>query len=158
MKNSILLFFLLCTVELFAQGKLLGKPSYAGVVEFAGGGFGGYNYPVKGDSVLVYTDYEKIDFRVFSAKDKGPDRDLHFYLKYLKLVAKKEFLHIESIDRSIPTGKYDMKFIAEQPGGSKYTIYLTHYSDGTSAELNILGENEGTRLDNICLVKLVRIK
>lgn len=136
------------------------KPAYVGVVEYTKGQFGSFSYPQKGDSVYVYTDFQKISCRIFGHKDAGGERIIQLDFKSLKLIRKKEFMNIVSPTQSIPTGNYDMKLSnqAGKKGGTIHIVSLTHYGDGKEADLTILGENDGARLDDICVVKLVRVK
>lgn len=159
MRNLLLVFFVCLFGSAFTQPKSPEKPAYVGVVDYAKGSFGGYNAPQKGDSVYVYTDYQKISFRVFSADPKDTDRTFWIDFKSLKLLKKKEYGNIVSPTKTIPTGNYDMKF--SDAGKKNFTVHLislNHYGDGNTADMNILGEHDGHRLDDICVARLLKVK
>lgn len=136
------------------------KPVYGGKIEFAKGGFGGYNYPQQDDSVLVYiTDSTQIRLKVFSSKDKQmPARDLHINFNDLKLLKRKEYQEIVSMDKRIATNNYDMKFSSASKTNYSSTVSITHYSNGSVADLTVMVEKDGLQIYDLFLAKLTKFK
>ena len=168
--KSFLLFVLIsfcCSLTTMAQNSakdmMKSPPSYTGNIEFTRGSFDGYDYPVKGDSVLVYLkDSSQISFIVFSPKEKKTaPRMLHIDCKALKPVRRKEFNNIRGPSDIVPTNNFDVKFSDEQEGvksTSVSTAHLTHYSDGDSAELLVMVEHDGLQIYDLFLAKLKKTK
>lgn len=134
------------------------KPDYVGHIEYTKGNFGTYNYPIKGDSVIVYIKDSTIDFIILSIEGNNP-RNLEISSSDLKQVQRKEYDDIITEDKIIPSGSFDLKYTAENSGRySRCTVYLTHYGDGTTADLTLIGESGGIRLNDIFTAQLVKFK
>ena len=129
-----------------SQKKDVSKSSYTGLLEYTnGGGFDSYDRPEKGDSIVVDLESnEKISVVVYRSKELKEPR--HFNIEYanMKLLEKHEFENIISFDQTIPTGNYNLKFSSSLKNAKDddYTIWLTHFGDGTRAQLTVIGESD----------------
>jgi hypothetical protein len=156
-KFNLMLLLALMTSVGYSQSNSA-KPSYAGHIEYTKGNFGSYNYLAKRDSVLVYLKDSTINFVIFY-KEISKARDLEISTAHFKMVSKKEYNDILTINKIVATGNYDMKFVATNPGDNTYcTLYLSHYSDGSTAELTLTVETDGTRLNDIFVASLTKLK
>lgn len=156
------LFFLCVQFSALSQnGK---KPDYAGLIEYTKGGFGGFNYPEKGDSVYVFLkDENQINVIVFPATEKTKTvRDLKtIVMSDLKLNKKKVYDEMVSPTKFVHTSSFDMKFMT-QGGGSDGATYgvvsLTHYGKGDIADLNLIVEKEGLQIYDMLVAKVTKLK
>jgi hypothetical protein len=154
--NLIFLLSLMFSVA-YSQSNSV-KPSYAGHIEYTKGNFGSYNYPAKRDSILVYLKDSTINFVVFY-KEISKHRDLEISSAHFQMASKNEYNDILTINKIVATGNYDMKFIATHPGDNTYCIlYLTHFGDGSTADLTLTVETGRTRLNDIFVASLVKLK
>jgi hypothetical protein len=134
------------------------KPDYVGHIEYTKGNFGTYNYPMKGDSILVYLKDSTVDFMIFSKESHNP-RNLEISAADLKQVKKKVFENITAPDNIFPTGNYDTKYACTNSNSySNCTLYITHYGDGDIAEMTLIGESGGARLNDLFIATLIKFK
>jgi hypothetical protein len=134
------------------------KPDYVGHIEYTKGNFGTYNYPVKGDSILVYLKDSSVDFVIFSKEGNNP-RSVEINSSDLKRVSKKMYNNIVTPTEIVPTGNYDQKFISKNSNGySGWTLYITHFGDGSTADMTLIGESDGTRLNDFFTASLIKLK
>jgi len=138
------LFCCLSAFDIQAQTNVL-KPTvynYKGLVVFCKGNFGTYNYPEKDDSIAVAViDSSKITFKIFRPYTNVAYRSTDIDFSKLKLIKRKEYGDIVSIDKTILTGNYDMKFSTDDgsnPAANVYTITLTHYGTGTTGYFGVI--------------------
>lgn len=157
----LVIFFLLIFIETKSQTqKSETKVSYAGIVKYSEGGFGGYDYPKSGDSIIVDIESSKrITLTVFPGAERSYFRHLDISFKNLVLNKKKEYVEIVTPDKSEPTGNYDMEFSYEDSwkGGNNYMINLNHYGL-KDAELVIMGRTGEIRITDILIANLVKLK
>jgi hypothetical protein len=157
------LILLICLGHVKIQGQakksVTVKPLYTGTVEYSSGGFGGYDYPTEGDSVLVYTEGDNLTALTVFRKEKKEPRHLDISFRDLILIRKKEYIEIIAPGKSAATGSYDMKFSYGQKwtGGNKYTITISNFGDGTSAQIVVTGGDE-IRFNDVLIAKLVKVK
>jgi hypothetical protein len=69
MKTLLLILF--CAFSWHKGSSQEVKPAYAGSVDYAAENFGTYDHPVKGDSVLVFIQGDKLNFILTSKTGKG---------------------------------------------------------------------------------------
>ena len=157
--KKTLLFFLLVLINAISHAqKEASMPMYAGHIEYTKGNFGTYNYPVKGDSILVYLKDSAINFLIFNKNISKP-RTLETRTAHFKMVTRREYNNIVSIDKTVATGNYDMKFVAGNPGDHAYcNLYLGHYGDGSTAELTLTVESDKIRLYDLFVASLIKLK
>lgn len=133
------------------------KPSYAGHIEYASGNFGTYNYPMAGDSVVLYLkDSSYVLVNVFHGKDLKSPRSMEIDFQNLKLSKRKMYNNIVSIDKTIPTGNYDFVFMIDKT--SDIYVNLTHFGDGEIADLTLMMLHDEVRIDNLFVAHLTKIK
>jgi hypothetical protein len=153
-----LLFIMVC-VFLSHQGSSQEmKPAYTGRVDYTMGNFGTYDYPEKGDSVLVFIKGDKLNFVVFSVTGRDPlIKSISKEFSGLPMEKKKEYESVESPTKSVKTGNYDMKFSGKgKVSGKACTMFLGHYSEGNIATLTLMTEYDGLRLYDLCIINLKR--
>lgn len=165
-KSISLLFFTF--ILLHGNSKSQGfnnlKPSYAGHIDYTTGGFGTFNYPMAGDSVVLYIrDSTYIFFNVFSGKNLKAPRTLEFEINFqsLKLVKRQMYDNIISIDKTVPSGNYDVKFSnkdSKERSSSFVTVYLSHFGDGEIADLTVTIEDNGVRINDFFVAHLMKLK
>ena len=161
---SLLIFStLFITPKINWAQKTIPKACYGGIVEYTSGGFGSFNYPIKGDSILIsIEDGTKINFKIFPKKEIDRPRVLELSFDFFLLVKKEMYFDLPVPGKRIPTRNYDMKFAYKkefQNGGSNYTVYLTHFGDGAIADLTVIDEGYGgTRINNLLRAKIIRLK
>ncbi|MFI5150539.1 MAG: hypothetical protein ACHQRM_12450 [Bacteroidia bacterium] len=133
--------------------------SYSGHIEYTRGNFGSFSYPVTGDSILVTFKDSLLSFRIFEKKRKSPDRNLGMDAVAFTLVRSEAFENIITPDKVEKTSSRDMKFTGFVKGNStRITLYLTHYSDGSMAELTFVQETDGLRADDLFVAALRKQK
>ena len=158
------LFCCLSSFRMQAQTNVFKPPvfyNYKGLVVFCKGNFGTYNYPEKDDSIAVAViDSSKIIFKIFRPYTNVAYRSTDIDFAKLKLVKRKEYGDIVSIEKTILTGNYDMKFSTDDGSNasSVYTISLTHYGAGDNADFTIYGEHDGLRVDDVLVAHLTKVK
>ena len=154
-------FYFITNEGLLAQTKN-STPAYIGIVTFAKGGFGTYNYPEQEDSIYVFLqDTTNISFKIFRPFSHKASRSMSIDNEKLKLVKRKEYEDIVAPEKSIPTGNYDMKFTtgnAYDSAAGFYTISLSHFGMGDIADLTIIGEDYGLRIDDLLVAHLTKVK
>jgi len=134
------------------------KPDYAGHIEFTRGNFGTYNYPELGDSISIYLTDTTINFVIFNSKEPRNIKSTDLNSAVLHLVKKEMYDNIITPDKIVPTGNYNMKFMSKDPNDfTNYILYMTHFGDGSYAEFTIIGEHDGTRLDNLLVATVTKV-
>ena len=99
-----------------------------------------------------------IDFIIFPKKDKKNPRHIDLYCDQLQLVNRKEYEDIVAIDKTIPTGNFDLKLMNSSSDYVHYMVYLSHFGNGRSSTLTIIGEYENVRIHQVTVIELVRLK
>ncbi|HTB07930.1 MAG TPA: hypothetical protein VK806_13345 [Bacteroidia bacterium] len=153
-----IIFFLLFLTTLASAQTYSTKPDYVGHIEYTKGNFGTYNYPMKGDSILVFLKDSTINFIIFPKESNNP-RTLEISSTDLQQVSRQMYNNAISTDEMVPTGSYDMKFADKNANPYLgYTLYITHFGDGSTADMTLLGENKKTRLNDLFVAALVKFK
>jgi hypothetical protein len=161
---GVLFFVLILLISIQAKCQTNNNNSksvYTGIIEYTTGGFDGYDYPKIGDSVLVYIEDNKlISLTVFPPNERNSSRHLNISFKNLKLVKKKEYVDIVAIDKLVPTGNYDMKFSygKDYKDGNNCTVNLSHFGNGSFANITLIEEENGLRINNLLIANLVKMK
>ena len=132
------------------------NPSYAAHIEYTSGNFGTYKYPTNGDSVVLYLGAStNVIFKVYNGKNINEPRSFEIDFKTLKLFKRKMYNDIVSIDKTIPTGNYDVSFSSEK---GDIAVNLTHFGAGNIADLTVIIMHDEVRIDDIFIAHLIKLK
>jgi len=159
LKTAVLLLTcMLFIANIHAQDKSKLTPAYKGVVEFATGGFGGYNAPKTGDSILVYLNKsDKITIKIFPSGHQNQLRTLSMLYEESKLIKKEQYYDIVSFDKKVATDSYSFKYESTHNGGDTHSIQLVVMGDGDIACIYLQDESSGFIYDML-MGNLVKTK